>query len=37
MAHKNPSPTVDIIIEMVDRPDRPIILIERLNPPYGWA
>jgi len=37
VAHKNPSPTVDIIIEMVDRPDRPIILIERLNPPYGWA
>jgi 8-oxo-dGTP diphosphatase len=37
MAHKNPSPAVDIIIEMVDRPDRPIILIERLNPPYGWA
>ncbi len=37
MAHKNPSPAVDIIIEMVDRPDRPIILIERLNPPHGWA
>lgn len=37
MAHKNPAPTVDIIIEMVDRPHRPIILIERLNPPHGWA
>lgn len=37
MAYKNPAPTVDIIIEMVDRPHRPIILIERLNPPYGWA
>jgi len=29
--------TVDIIIEMVDQPDRPIILIERRNPPLGWA
>jgi len=27
----------DIIIEMVDRPGRPIVLIERKNPPYGWA
>ena len=37
MAYRNPAPTVDIIIEMVDRPNRPIILIERLNPPLGWA
>jgi 8-oxo-dGTP diphosphatase len=29
--------TVDIIIEMVDRPGRPIVLIERRNPPPGWA
>lgn len=29
--------TVDIIIEMVDRDDRPIVLIERRYPPYGWA
>jgi 8-oxo-dGTP diphosphatase len=28
---------VDIIIELVDRDTRPIILIERKNPPYGWA
>ncbi|WP_085446062.1 NUDIX domain-containing protein [Magnetofaba australis] len=27
----------DIIIELADRPDRPIVLIERKNPPYGWA
>lgn len=27
----------DIIIELVDRPERPIVLIERKNPPYGWA
>jgi 8-oxo-dGTP diphosphatase len=35
--YRNPIPTVDIIIEMIDRPHRPILLIERLNPPYGWA
>ncbi len=29
--------TVDIIIEMMDRPGRPIVLIERRNPPFGWA
>nr|WP_199290335.1 NUDIX hydrolase [Leptolyngbya sp. FACHB-36] len=22
---------------MIDRPQRPIVLIERLNPPHGWA
>lgn len=32
-AHRNPIPTVDIIIEM----DGGIVLIERKNPPYGWA
>ena len=37
MSFRNPAPTVDIIIESLDRIDRPIILIERLNPPYGWA
>lgn len=37
MSYRNPVPTVDIIIELVDRPQRPIILIERRNPPYGWA
>ncbi|MGA7800457.1 MAG: NUDIX hydrolase [Gammaproteobacteria bacterium] len=29
--------TVDVIIEMSDRPERPIVLIERRNPPLGWA
>ena len=29
--------TVDIIIEMDDRAERPIVLIERKYPPYGWA
>jgi 8-oxo-dGTP diphosphatase len=35
--YKNPAPTTDIIIELIDRPSRPIILIERKNPPLGWA
>jgi 8-oxo-dGTP diphosphatase len=35
--YRNPLPTVDIIIELRDRPHRPIVLIERLNEPYGWA
>ncbi|KAF3889110.1 MULTISPECIES: NUDIX domain-containing protein [Nostocales] len=37
MNYRNPAPTVDIIIELVDRPHRPIVLIERHNPPFGWA
>ena len=37
MNHKSPFPAVDIIIEMIDRPERPIILIERHHRPYGWA
>src|SRR5512145_3003273 len=32
--HRNPVPTVDIIIEL---PDRGLVLIERANPPPGWA
>ena len=40
--YKNPVPTVDIIIEIIDKviqsPDqKKIILIKRKNPPYGWA
>lgn len=31
--YKNPFPTVDVIIEINER----IVLIERKNPPYGWA
>ena len=27
----------DTIIELTDIPGRPIILIERANPPFGWA
>ena len=37
MTYRNPAPTVDLVIEMIDRPHRPIILVERLNPPHGWA
>lgn len=29
--------TADVIIELVDYPDRPIVLIERLHEPLGWA
>ena len=36
--HRNPVPTVDIIIEMENEGrGEGIILIERKNPPYGWA
>lgn len=27
----------DTLIELVDQPGRPFVLIERANPPYGWA
>ena len=33
MTFKNPLPTVDIIIEN----KAGIVLIERANPPFGWA
>jgi 8-oxo-dGTP diphosphatase len=32
-----PTIAADTIIELVDRPGRPIVLIERRNPPHGWA
>lgn len=31
--YRNPSPTVDVIIELAGG----VVLIERKNPPYGWA
>ncbi|MGD1904386.1 MAG: NUDIX domain-containing protein [Leptolyngbyaceae cyanobacterium] len=37
MTYRNPAPTVDLIIELIDRPHRPIVLIERRNEPLGWA
>jgi len=33
MEYRNPTPVVDIIIEMGDQ----IVLIKRKNPPHGWA
>lgn len=27
----------DILIELIDQPGRPFVLIERVYPPYGWA
>ena len=36
--HRNPAPTVDIIIEMAaPSGELGIVLVERRNPPFGWA
>ena len=32
-----PPVAVDAIIELLDQPERPIVLIERRNAPLGWA
>lgn len=32
-----PQITVDAIIELSDRPGRPIVLVDRKYPPLGWA
>ncbi len=32
--HKNPAPTVDVVILL---PGDRLVLIERKNPPFGWA
>ena len=34
---ETPIIAADAIIELLDLPDRPIVLIERRNPPPGWA
>ncbi len=34
---QTPRLTVDVVIELTDTPDRAIVLIERRNPPPGWA
>ncbi len=34
--YRNPIPTVDIIIELLDAPGQ-VLLVERKNPPHGWA
>jgi 8-oxo-dGTP diphosphatase len=37
MRPTTPVLAADVIIELVNRPGRPIVLIERRNPPPGWA
>jgi 8-oxo-dGTP diphosphatase len=32
-----PAVAVDVVIELLDLPGRPVVLIERANPPPGWA
>jgi 8-oxo-dGTP diphosphatase len=32
-----PPVAADVVIELLDRPGRPVVLIERRNPPHGWA
>ncbi len=34
MGYRNPVPTVDVIIELAGKG---IVLVERKNPPFGWA
>ena len=34
---QTPALAADAIIELVDLPGKPIVLIERKNPPPGWA
>jgi 8-oxo-dGTP diphosphatase len=34
---RNPLLTVDMIIEMAGEPSPGIVLVERKNPPHGWA
>jgi 8-oxo-dGTP diphosphatase len=34
---ETPALAADAIIELLDLPNRPIVLIERKNPPPGWA
>jgi 8-oxo-dGTP diphosphatase len=36
-APQTPVVAVDIVIELLDRPGRPIVLIERKHEPLGWA
>ncbi|MBF0456237.1 MAG: NUDIX hydrolase [Magnetococcales bacterium] len=34
---QTPYLSADTIIELLDYPGRPVVLIERENPPHGWA
>ena len=37
MRPTTPLLAADVIIELLDEPGSPIVLIERRNPPHGWA
>jgi 8-oxo-dGTP diphosphatase len=34
---QTPLLAVDVVVELPDRPGRPVVLIGRRNPPLGWA
>jgi len=34
---QTPLVTVDTVIELADRTDRPVVLVRRRKPPHGWA
>ncbi len=36
MTWRNPTPTVDVVV-VRRQPEPEVLLIERLNPPHGWA
>ena len=37
MEYRNPTPTVDVVVHRTQGTQREILLIERANPPFGWA
>ena len=39
MEYRNPTPTVDVIVHRYnsETESREVLLIERINPPHGWA
>lgn len=37
MRPRTPAIAVDVIVELTDMPDRPIVLVERGHEPPGWA
>lgn len=36
MTHRNPAPTVDVLIELAEHPGS-LVFVERANPPHGYA
>ncbi|WP_419787453.1 NUDIX domain-containing protein [Pseudodesulfovibrio sp.] len=37
VVYRNPVPTVDVVIHVVDESGEGVVLVERRNPPHGWA